>query len=98
MCACRWSGTYVGAHVATHACSSPNPGSSPIPCPSPQHLLPCWFFERLATLCKVSSQVVLQLGPEAPLSLVCQLCGGGFVLLYLAPVIADGDSDSGMGA
>ncbi|KAL4425667.1 hypothetical protein ABPG75_009683 [Micractinium tetrahymenae] len=47
------------------------------------------FFERLAALSKVSSSVLLQLGPEAPLSVVCQLNGGGYCRLFLAPVVED---------
>lgn len=50
---------------------------------------PSRFFERLAALSKVSSSVLLQLGPEAPLSVVCQLNGGGFCRFFLAPVVED---------
>jgi hypothetical protein len=39
--------------------------------------MPCRFFERIAALCKASSEVMLQLGEDAPLSVVCQLGGGG---------------------
>jgi len=45
---------------------------------SPAPPTPGRFFERLAALAKASSQIMLQLGEGAPLSVVCQLTGGGF--------------------
>lgn len=58
--------------------------------------MPCRFFERIAALCKASSEVMLQLGEDAPLSVVCQLSGGGYVRMFLAPVIDD-DVSAGSG-
>ena len=59
--------------------------------------MPCRFFERIAALCKASSEVMLQLGEDAPLSVVCQLSGGGSVRMFLAPLIGDGGARAGDG-
>ena len=45
--------------------------------------------------CQASTQVLLQLGPGAPLSAVCKLAGGGWARLYLAPVLEEGGEGEG---
>lgn len=54
--------------------------------------------QRLVPLCAESSQVLLQLGPEAPLSVVFGLCGGGTAQVFVAPTLEDEDGEGAGGA
>ena len=47
-------------------------------------------FQRVGRLCKAGCKVLLQMADEAPLSIVCDLVGGGSCQMFLAPLL---DSD-----
>ncbi|KAK9816854.1 hypothetical protein WJX72_006159 [[Myrmecia] bisecta] len=46
-------------------------------------------FQRVGRICKAAKNVLLQMGPESPLSTVVMLQGGGTVQLFLAPLLDD---------
>lgn len=53
--------------------------------------------QRLVPLCRDAHQVLLQLGPCAPLSAVFGMRGGGTVQVFIAPSLDDSDDEGGGG-
>lgn len=47
-------------------------------------------FQQVGRLCKAACKVLLQMANEAPLSVVCDMVGGGACQMFLAPLL---DSD-----